>query len=81
MDEKYILLDVLETLKNDLKIYQDMILKTSNTNLRQIFQQIRNEKEAFEYDLFKTISLKGYITSPVSCLKQDIYDVRKDIEE
>lgn len=81
MEEKYMVNDILKNLKNDLKTYQYLITETTNTDLRQVLQQIRNSKEAFEYDLFRLSSLKGYTTSIPNVTTLDLSNAKKELEE
>ena len=60
MDEKTMVNDVLSEIKSELSIYENVITETENMQLRQIFQQIRNNGEAFQYELFKIAETKGY---------------------
>ena len=60
MDEKTIVNDVLGSVKADLTAYQTAISESENMGLRQTFQQIRNNDESFQYELFKLAQTKGY---------------------
>ena len=60
MDEKTMVNDILGNVKADLTAYQAAISEAENAQLRQTFQQIRNSDEAFQYELFKVASSKGY---------------------
>lgn len=56
MDEKTMVNDILASVKSDLTAYQTAISESENMNLRQTFQQIRNNDESFQYELFKIAS-------------------------
>ncbi len=60
MDEKTMVNDILADTKTGLKTYQGVITETENMNLRQTIQQIRNNDESFQYELFKIAQSKGY---------------------
>ena len=60
MDEKTMVNDILAGVKSDLTAYQTAISECENMNLRQTFQQIRNNDESFQYELFKIAQSKGY---------------------
>ena len=60
MDEKTMVNDVLGSVKADLTAYQTAISESENMGLRQTFQQIRNNDESFQYELFKLAQTKGY---------------------
>ena len=60
MDEKTMVNDILGSVKADLTAYQTAISEAENMQLRQTFQQIRNNDESFQYELFKVAQSKGY---------------------
>ena len=60
MDEKTMVNDILNGIKSELKTYQGVISETENMQLRQTVQQIRNNDESFQYELFKVAETKGY---------------------
>ena len=60
MDEKTMVNDILEGVKSGLKTYQGVISEAENMQLRQTIQQIRNNDESFQYELFKVAQTKGY---------------------
>ena len=60
MDEKTMVNDILAGVKASLGSYQTAISETENMQLRQTLQQIRNNDESFQYELFKTAQAKGY---------------------
>lgn len=65
MNEKDMVLDILTGLKSSIVSYAKMITECSDLNLRQIFQQMRNEAEESQYNLYKFAEKKGYyIPSP-----------------
>lgn len=70
MEEKYMVNDILEGTKNDIKMYSEVITESANMNLRQTIQNIRNTEESFQYELFKLAESKGYY-SPAEMAKQD----------
>ncbi len=56
MDEKTMVNDILSGVKSDLTAYQTAITEAENMNLRQTLQQIRNNDESFQYELFQDCS-------------------------
>lgn len=65
MNEKDMVLDILTGIKASIINYTKMIGECSNLNLRQMFQQMRNEAEETQYNLYKVAEKKGYyIASP-----------------
>ena len=59
MDEKTMVNDILEGVKSGLKTYQGVISEAENMQLRQTIQQIRNNDESFQYELFKVHKQKA----------------------
>ena len=45
--------DILEGTKAGLTTYQGVISEAENMQLRQTIQQLRNNDESFQYELFK----------------------------
>ena len=48
MEEKTMVNDILGNVKADLTAYQTAISESENIQLRQTFQQIRNNDESFQ---------------------------------
>lgn len=80
MEEKYMVNDILEGTKSNLKTYQDVIVETENTNLRQTIQEIRNTCETFQYDLFRVASLKGYYSPASQATQNEITEVKTELQ-
>ena len=59
MNEKIMVNDILSGVKANLSTYQTAITETENMELRQTLQQIRNNDESFQYELFKVAQAKG----------------------
>lgn len=81
MDEKYMVNDILESVKAELTTYQGVISEAENTSLRQTIQQIRNNDEAFQYELFKVASAKGYYTPAGKASQDEINKVRNEVSQ
>ena len=81
MDEKWMVNDVLESVKAGLTAYQTAISETENTTLRQTFQQIRNEDESFQYELFKIAQAKGYYKPATKATPNEISTVKNDLQQ
>ena len=80
MDEKWMVNDVLESVKAGLTAYQTAISETENTTLRQTFQQIRNEDEGFQYELFKVAQSKGYYKPANKATSAEIDTVKNELQ-
>lgn len=76
MQEKDMVNDVLGMLKGSLDNYSRAISETSNQQLRQALQQIRDSDEQFQYQLANIATQKGYYQPAQSATPADIQQVR-----
>ena len=79
MEEKYMVNDILESVKASLTTYQGVISEAENMQLRQTIQQIRNQDETFQYELFKVAQLKGYYTPASQAPQAEITKVKNEV--
>ena len=80
MDEKTMVNDILAGVKSDLTAYQTAISESENMGLRQTFQQIRNNDESFQYELFKIAETKGYYKPAQAATITEIQTVRDELQ-
>lgn len=80
MDEKTMVNDILDGVKSSLKTYQGVITETENMNLRQTIQQIRNNDESFQYELFKIAQTKGYYAPASQATTTEISTVKTELQ-
>lgn len=80
MDEKTMVNDILSNTKASLKTYQGVITETENMNLRQTIQQIRNNDESFQYELFKIAQTKGYYQPAQKATVTEIDTVKNQLQ-
>ncbi|MFX0561225.1 spore coat protein [Tepidibacillus infernus] len=81
MQEKEIVNDVLNQLKGSLGNYAHVIAETSNANLRQTLQQIRNGDEQFQYQLANLAQQKGYYQPAQPASAADIQQVKSQLSQ
>lgn len=79
MEEKYMVNDILESVKAELTTYQGVISEAENTNLRQTIQQIRNQDETFQFELFKVAQAKGYYTPASQAQQAEISKIKNQV--
>ena len=79
MDEKTMVNDILGSVKADLTAYQTAISESENMGLRQTFQQIRNNDESFQYELFRIAQAKGYYVPSQKATVTEINQVKTDL--
>ncbi len=81
MDEKTMVNDILASVKSDLTAYQTAISEAENMNLRQTFQQIRNNDESFQYELFKIAQSKGYYKPAQKATVTEVETVKTELQQ
>lgn len=81
MEEKYMVNDVLDSVKNSLTTYQGVITECANMQLRQTLQQLRNDGEAFQYEVFKVAQAKGYYTPAQPANPNEINTVKSEVSQ
>lgn len=81
MEEKTMVNDILSGVKSDLTAYQTAISESENMNLRQTFQQIRNNDESFQYELFKIATSKGYYKPAAKATVTEIDTVKNEMQQ
>lgn len=80
MDEKTMVNDILGCVKSDLTAYQTAITECENMGLRQTLQQIRNNDESFQYELFKIAQLKGYYVPAQKATTTEVNTVKSEVQ-
>ena len=81
MDEKTMVNDILAGVKSDLTAYQTAITEAENMQLRQTLQQIGNNDESFQYELFKVAQTKGYYQPAQKATVTEIQTVKTQLEQ
>ena len=81
MDEKTMVNDVLSNIKMMLSRYQNVIAETENIQIRQVIQQIRNNDESFQYELFKVAETKGYYKPAQKATSTEIETVKTELQQ
>lgn len=76
MQDKEMVNDVLSQTNSSLTGYANAIAQSSNPQLRQTLQQIRNSCETFQYDLYKLAEQKGYYHAAQMADQSDIAQVK-----
>lgn len=80
MEEKAMVNDILEGVKSELKTYQGAILECENMQLRQTFQQIRNNGESFQYEIYKIAQAKGYYKPAAKATVTEVDTVKNELQ-
>ena len=81
MDEKTMVNDILESVKAELTTYQGVISEAENMQLRQTIQQIRNNDESFQFELFKIAQNKGYYKPAQQATVTEIQTIKTELQQ
>ena len=81
MEEKKMVNDILDSVKVELTSYQGVISEAENMQLRQTVQQIRNNCESFQYELFKVAQTKGYYKPAAKATPEEINTVKTELQQ
>lgn len=81
MDEKTMVNDVLDNIKASLTTYQGVISEAENMQLRQTIQQIRNNCENAQYEIFKIAQVKGYYKPAAQATQNEINNVKNELQQ
>ena len=81
MQEKDMLLDILEDTKASLNIYNTAIPETECQQLRNTLQQLRDGAEQFQYQLYQLASQKGYYPAPEQASQQQLQQAKSSLSQ
>jgi len=79
MREKDMVNDVLSMVNSSLTGYANVISQTSNQQLRQAIQEIRDHDEKFQFDLYKLAEQKGFYQPAQQADPKDIQQIRSQL--
>jgi len=79
MQEQAMVTDALNSINNGIKSLSDMITQTDNQQLRQTLQQMRNQAETCQYELYTIAKSKNYYQPASQATQQEISDVKSTI--
>ncbi|MPM97720.1 hypothetical protein SDC9_144897 [bioreactor metagenome] len=79
MQEKMMVNDALSSVKSSLTTYANVISECSNPNLRSAIQQIRNNCETSQYDLYKLAQSKGFYQPAMMAVDSDVQQVKSQL--
>ena len=76
MQEKEMVNDLLSQINSSLTGYANVISQASDQQFRQTIQQIRDNCETFQYDLYKHAEQKGFYKPAQHAEQSDIMQVK-----
>lgn len=71
--------DILSGTKASIDMYTRAITECSNPQLRSTLQQLRDEAEQLQYQLYQIAEQKGYYVPAPSADSQDIQQVKSGL--
>ena len=78
--EKEMVNDALSAVKSELTFYANVISECANPTLRSTIQQIRNNCETSQYELFQLASSKGYYKPAAQASDTEIQQVKSQLQ-
>lgn len=81
LQEKEMVNDALSAAKSELTGYANVISECSNQQLRSTIQQIRDNCENSQYELYQIANSKGYYTPAAQASDSEIQDVRSQAQQ
>lgn len=76
MQDKIMVNDALTSIKSSLTTYANVISECSNPQLRGTIQQIRNDCECSQYELYKLAQSKGFYQPAMMASEKDVQTVK-----
>jgi len=80
MQERDIVNDLIVGTKASINAYTTAIQECSNQQLRSTLQNLRNEAEQFQYQLYQMAEQKGYYTPAPQANKNDINQIKSSLQ-
>lgn len=80
LQDKTMVNDALSSVKSSLTFYANTIAECANPSLRSTIQQIRNNCETSQYELFKLAQAKGYYMPAVMANDQEVQQTKSQLQ-
>lgn len=80
LQDKVMVNDALSMEKSSIKNYASAITECSNVQLRQTLQQIRNNCETSQYNLYKLAETKGFYQPAAKADDSEIKQVKTQFQ-
>lgn len=79
INEKTMVNDALSSMKSSLTVYANTISECANPSLRSTIQQIRNNDEASQYQLFQIAQAKGYYQPAIMAKEDEVQQTKAQL--
>lgn len=80
LQDKTMVNDALSSVKSSLTFYANTIAECADQNLRSTIQQIRNNCETSQYELFQMAQSKGYYKPAAAADQSDIQQTKMQLQ-
>jgi spore coat protein CotF len=81
MNEKDIVNDYLSMMKGSLTGYAAIISETDNPQLRQTFQELRNQDEQRQFKVYQAAKQKGYYQPAQQVSDNEITSIKNQLSQ
>ncbi len=78
--EKAMVNDALSSVKSSLTFYANTISECANPTLRSSIQQMRNNCENSQYELFKLAQTKGYYKPAIMAKDDEVQQTKSQLQ-
>ena len=79
MQDKDMINDILSTLNSSITGYASVITQANNEQFRQTIQQIRNNCETSQFEVYKLAAQKGFYKPAAQADQSDIAQVKSQV--
>jgi len=79
MQEQAMVTDALNSINNGIKALSEMIVQTDNQELRQTLQQMRNQAETCQYEIYTIAKSKNYYQPARQVSQQEIDSLKSTL--
>ena len=80
MEEKVMVSDILNGVKAETKMLNDMILESGNKELKQTLKQFRNQNEISQEEIYQIARAKQYYVPAAQATAEEIKHVKTILE-
>lgn len=80
LQDKVMVNDALASVKSSLTMYANVIGECANPELRSTIQQIRNNDETSQYELFKLAQTKGYYQPAIMANDMEVQQTKSQLQ-
>ena len=80
LQDKVMVSDALAAMKSSLTVYANTISECANPDLRATIQQIRNNDECSQFELYKLAQTKGYYMPAIMANDMEVQQTKSQLQ-